>query len=97
MMRKESAGMRDSPLRVATHSRHITLAVPHHTTSTVQYLDGQEKVSSQGLGDATTWPATRHVVNEGRRRVHREVLAPWQRKLQFAASSTRRTNMERHG
>jgi len=55
MMRTESAGMRDSPLRVATHSRHITLAVPHHNTSTVHYLDGQEKVSSQGLGDATTW------------------------------------------
>lgn len=82
MVRTKSAGMRDSPQRDDTHSRHISLELTHHNSSTVQFLDGQEKVSSQGLGDATTWTATRHVVNEGCRRVHREVLAPWQRKLQ---------------
>jgi len=54
MMRTTKTGMRDSPQRDDTHSRHISLEVAHHNRSRVHYLDGQEKVSSQGLADATT-------------------------------------------
>ena len=54
MMRETKTGMRDSPQRDDTHSRHNSLEVTHHD-STVHFLDGQEKVSSKGLADATTW------------------------------------------
>ena len=53
MMRTTKTGMRDSPQRDDVHPRHISLEVAHHNRS-VHYLDGQEKVSSQGLADATT-------------------------------------------
>ena len=53
MMRTTKTGMRDSPQRDDTHPRHNSLEVTHHD-STVHFLDGQEKVSSKGLADATT-------------------------------------------
>ena len=97
-MRTTKTGIRDSPQRDDTHSRHISLESAHHNRSTVHHLDGQEKVSSQGLVDATTRGS-----HQARSRPRGaagciERCSPrGNGSCRISASSNRRMNMERHG